>query len=66
VTRKACIDCGSTTNGAIMVAQRESGSGPGIIYYACIDHARGRATRRDAPEWLSNDIAAFEAREAAR
>jgi hypothetical protein len=63
---KACIDCGSTTNGALMVDQVEAGSGAGAILYACITHARNRAQRRDAPPWLAEDIARFDAREAAR
>ncbi|OEU86849.1 hypothetical protein DB35_24915 [Streptomyces abyssalis] len=62
---KACIDCGSLSNGAIMVGQIETGSG-GAILYACITHARRRAQRLDAPDWLAGDIAKFEAQEAAR
>lgn len=61
---KRCIDCGSTTNGAVMVGQVEAGSGPGAILYACIDHARVRARQSTAPGWLPAAVAEFEAQEA--
>lgn len=49
-----------------MVGAIESGSGPGVILYACPEHARTRARRWDAPEWLPGDVAAFDEGEAAR
>lgn len=63
---KNCIDCGTTTDGAIMVAAIEGGSGPGAILYACIDHARARAKQSSAPSWLPEAIAEFDAREVGR
>lgn len=63
---RACIDCRSATNGAIMVGQVEAGSGPGAILYACIDCARQRAERSDAPDWLAGDIAQYEREAASR
>lgn len=58
-----CVDCGGWFANALMVGAVETGSGPGVIVYACPEHARVRARFASAPEWLREDVAALDRNE---
>lgn len=52
ILAQPCQDCGVWRTDAVIVEHIAQNTGPGVLRYACPDHARERAHWVGAPDWL--------------